>query len=488
MTRMTRALNLRVWALLPALLLPTGCQEPVPSRDQGPIYLGPPPNILVIMVDNLRWDDIGVAGHPFVQTPAIDRLAREGALFENAFVTTPLGSPGRASVLTGLYAHAHGITDDTDRSVESHQLPTFARDLQRAGYTTGFVGKWHMGNDETRRPGFDYWAAMRGQGEAIDPFLNDGVSTTRVEGYVTDVLTDRAVALLEQTHEAPFMLFHAHAALQPNVRQPDDGSTAAPGSDQPTGFIPADRHRGFYPDATIPRRPSSGVPPLGKPALTRQIDDLPPLGPDTITSDRTIRDRLEMLMAVDDSVARLTDTLRQADELDNTFIIFTSDHGYFYGEHGLNAEQRLAYEETLRIPLIVRFPALVRPGSRIGPLSLSIDLASTLLDLADIGPDHPLHGQSLLPVLVGRAPGWRTTFLAEYFSETGFRRIRNMGYQAVRTDRYKYIHYTDLDRMDEPYDLVADPFKMENLIVDPAHAETLSLMQSELKRLLEETG
>ena len=344
-----------------------------------------------------------------------------------------------------------------------------------------------MGNDETRRPGFDYWAALRGPGEAIDPFLNDGVSTTRVEGYVTDVLTDRAVAFLEQPHDGPFMLFLAHTALHPNARPLDDGSTAAPGSDQPTGFIPAERHRGIYADATIPRRLSSGVPPLGKPALERQIDDLPPLGPDTITTDRTIRERLEMLLAVDDSVARLTDTLRQAGKLDNTIIIFTSDHGYFYGEHGLSTERRLAYEETLRIPLIVRFPPLVRPGSRIGPLSLSIDLAPTLLDLADIEPDHPLHGRSLLPVLVGRAPGWRSAFLVEYYSDTEVRRIRTMGYQAVRADRYKYIHYTDLDGMDELYDLVADPFEMTNLMVDPAHAETLAVMQAELARLLEET-
>ena len=345
-----------------------------------------------------------------------------------------------------------------------------------------------MGNDETRRPGFDYWAALRGQGEAIDPFLNDGVSTTRVEGYVTDVLTDRAVAFLEQPRDGPFMLFLAHKALHPNVRQLDDGSTAAAGLDQPPGFIPADRHRGMYAEAPITRRPSSGVPPVGKPALERQINDLPPLGPDTVTTDRTIRERLEMLMAVDDSLARLTDMLRQTGELESTIIIFTSDHGYFYGEHGLSAERRLAYEETLRIPLIVRFAPLVRPGSRVGPLTLSVDLAPTLLDLAGVEPDHPLHGRSLLPLLVGRAPRWRTAFLAEYYSDTVFRRIQNMGYQAVRTDRHKYIHYTDLDGMDELYDLLADPFEMENLIVHPAHAETLESMQTELERLLEETG
>ena len=460
-----------------AMALLVGCRAAPSSDALGPVYVGPPPNIVVIVVDDLRWDDIGVAGHPFVQTPAIDQLAREGAMFDNAFATTPLCSPGRASLLTGLYPHTHGITDNTDHSIESHQLPTFARDLQLAGYTTGFVGKWHMGNDETRRPGFDYWAALRGQGEAIDPFLNDGVSTTQVEGYVTDVLTDRAVTFLEQPRAGPFMLFLAHKALHPNVRQLDDGSTAPAGPDQPTGFIPAERHRGMYADATIARRPSSGVPPVGKPALERQIDDLPPLGPDTITPDRTIRERLEMLMAVDDSLARLTDTLRQTGKLEDTIVIFTSDHGYFYGEHGLNAERRLAYEETLRVPLIVRFPPLVRPGSRVGPLTLSIDLAPTLLELAGIEPARPLHGRSLLPLLVGRAAGWRTAFLAEYYSDTVFRRIRTMGYQAVRTDRHKYIRYTDLDGMDELYDLIADP----------GQTETLAMMQTELERLLEDT-
>lgn len=202
--------------------------------------------------------------------------------------------------------------------------------------------------------------------------------------------------------------------------------------------------------------------------------------------DRT-RSRLTARFASDDSLARLTDTLRQTGELENTVVIFTSDHGYFYGEHGLNAERRLAYEETLRVPLIVRFPPLVRPGSRVGPLTLSIDLAPTLLDLAGIEPAHPLHGRSLLPLLVGRAAGWRTAFLAEYYSDTVFRRIRTMGYQAGRTDRHKYIHYTDFDGMDELYDLVVDPFEMGNLIADPAQTETLAMMQTELQRLLEET-
>ncbi|MFQ5893637.1 MAG: sulfatase-like hydrolase/transferase, partial [Nitrospinota bacterium] len=165
------------------------------------------PNIVVIVVDDLRWDDIGVAGHAFVKTPNIDRIAREGARFLNAFATTPLCSPSRASILTGRYPHSHGIIDNTDRSAASHRLHTFARPLQEGGYETAFIGKWHMGNDETRRPGFDHWVSMKGQGAAIDPELHEGGVTAKVEGYVTDILTERAVSLIKSRHTKPFLIF-----------------------------------------------------------------------------------------------------------------------------------------------------------------------------------------------------------------------------------------------------------------------------------------
>ena len=445
---------------------------------------GSRPNIVVVLVDDLRWDDIAIAGHPFVKTPHIDRLALEGIRFRNAFATTPLCSPSRASFLTGLYPHAHGIIDNTDRSAASHQLSTFPRQLQRAGYETAFLGKWHMGNDDSPRPGFDYWVSMKGQGEAMDPYLNEAGVFKKVPGYITDLLTDRVVAFIDRPRTRPFLIYLAHKALHPNLLQRDDGSVGAIGGG---GFIPAPRHRQLYAGASISRSPSALQPPAGKPALQRPIANLPPLGPGTGTSDKSILDRLRMLAAVDESLDRIRTALDRTGQLDNTVIVFTSDHGYFYGEYGLDEERRLAYEPTIRIPLIIRYPKRARAGSPADQIALSIDLAPTLLELAGVEPSRPMHGRSLAPILSGRAAGWRTSFLIEYFTDTVFPRILNMGYQAVRTERYKYIHYTELSGMDELYDLRSDPYEMNNVIGTPAARSVLLQMQQELSLRLHQT-
>jgi N-acetylglucosamine-6-sulfatase len=438
------------------------------------------PNVILVVVDDLRWDDIGAAGHPFVRTPNIDRLAREGARFVNAFATTPLCSPSRATILTGLYTHHHGILDNTDRSALSHTLATFPRRLQRAGYDTAFIGKWHMGNDETRRPGFDYWVAMRGQGEAIDPWLHENDRGSRVAGYVTDILTDRALQFVKRARQRPFFLMLAHKALHPNVLQRADGSTSPIGEG---GFIAAERHLGLYRGAQPPRRGNYAVPPRGKPALERRIGDLPPLGPATVTPDETIRDRLRMLAAVDEGLGRLMEALEQRGALDDTVVMVTGDNGYFYGEHGLSEERRLAYEESIRLPLLVRYPRLARAGTTPAQMALTIDLAPTVLDLAGLAPDRPLDGRSLLPVLRGDAREWRRSFLIEYNSDTVFPRIQRMGYQAIRTERYKYIRYRELTGMDELYDLQADPWELENRIDAPAHQALRETLGRELARL-----
>jgi N-acetylglucosamine-6-sulfatase len=435
------------------------------------------PNILVVVVDDLRWDDVGAYGHPFVETPNIDRIAREGARFRNAFATTPLCSPSRANILTGLYARRNGITDNTNRSERSHELVTFPRLLDAAGYDTAFLGKWHMGNDETRRPGFDYWVSMKGQGEAIDPNLHENGVTRKVEGYVTDLLTDRAVAFLSRERDEPFVLFLAHKALHPNIIQHDDGTSTPIGEG---GFIPAERHRTLYADAAIPRRPSYGVPPAGKPALERAIEGLPPLGPETVLPDGAIRDRLRMLMAVDESLGRILDVLEEKGELENTVVVVTSDHGFFYGEHGLSEERRLAYEESLRIPLMVRYPPLVKAGTLIDPMVLTLDLAPTFLELGGVPPE-PLDGRSLVPLLRGEAESWRDSFFIEYYSDIVFPRIVNMGYEAVRTERYKLIHYLELEGMDELYDLETDPYEMTNLIASESYASVRQELYSRLE-------
>jgi len=445
----------------------------------------PRPNVVVILVDDLRWDDIRVSGHPFVETPNIDRMAREGARFLNAFAATPLCSPSRASILTGQHIRRNGIVDNTARDSASHRLQTFAIPLEAAGYRTAFIGKWHMGNDDTRRPGWTRWVAMKGQGEAVDPKLNiDGARTT-AKGYVTDVLTDHAVEFIRgsrERSERPFMLFLAHKALHPNIMQRDDGSTAALDS-QPEGFVPAERHRGRYATQPVPRRQNALRAPEGKPALARAIPGLPPLSPATGTSERDIRARLEMLLGVDESLGRIVATLDSLGALDNTLLVFTSDHGYFYGEHGLDQERRLAYEETARIPLIVRYPRVARAGSTPAQLTQTIDFASTILELAGVRDTVRRDGRSLVPLLTGTATPWRSSILLEYYTDAVFPRTLTMGYTAVRTDRYKYIRYKELQGMDELYDLETDPFEMQNLIDTDRGRALLPELTAELGRL-----
>jgi N-acetylglucosamine-6-sulfatase len=441
------------------------------------------PNILLIVVDDLRFDDFGAAGHPFAKTPNIDRLAREGAQFQNMFAVTPLCSPSRASILTGLYTTHHGILDNTDRSPRSHELQTFARQLHDGGYRTGFIGKWHMGNDPTPRPGFDYWIGMKGQGEAIDPELFENGRLARVNGYVTDLFTERALGFIGETRPGPFLLMLSHKALHPNIMQQADGTVVSIGEG---GFIPAERHKKLYANAPLPRRANYGVPPLDKPALARRIEGLPPLGNETVTPDETIRDRLRMLAGVDEGLGRIMEALATQGALDRTVILLMGDNGYFYGEHGLSEERRLAYEESIRLPLLMRYPPRIRAGARPAGPALTIDIAPTILDLAGAKPLPGIDGRSLAPLLAAaRTPAdWRHSFLIEYTTDIVFPRTLKMGYDAVRDERYKYIKYRELQGMDELYDLQQDPFELKNLIDSKSNPGLRRRMESELQALL----
>lgn len=443
------------------------------------------PNIVFVLADDVRWDDLGCMGHPFVRTPGIDRVAAEGALFRNAFVTTPICSPSRASFLTGQYASTHGITDNTDRSALSHRLATFPSLLHENGYESAYIGKWHMGVDDSPRPGFDYWVSVRGQGEYFDPELNENGRVGRARGYVTDIFNGRAADFIARPRSRPFVLYVAHKAVHPNIRQHADGSVTPIGGG---GFTPAPRHAKLYADARIPRRPNAGRTPADKPALMRKTANLPPLGPDTGTDDETIRNRLRLLAAIDEGMAGIFAALEKTRQLDNTVVVFTSDNGYFYGEHGLSEERRLAYEESIRIPMLVRFPARVRPRTVVDAFALTVDVAPTFLQLAGIPPHRGMQGRSLVPLLEGRQADWRRSFLVEYFSDTVMPRVRNMGYQAVRTAKWKYVHYTELAGMDELYEMESDPYEMKNVIGDRAAAPALASMRSEMARLRSELG
>jgi N-acetylglucosamine-6-sulfatase len=440
-----------------------------------------PPNIVFILIDDLRWDDLGIAGHPFVRTPNIDRIGSEGALFRNAFITAPLCSPSRASFLTGQYAHTHGITDNVDRSAASHKLITFPLLLRQSGYTTAFIGKWHMGNDDSQRPGFDRWVSFKGQGSYLHAEINEDGKEVKPSGYITDLLSAYAIEFIKRPHDKPFLVYLAHKAIHPEVMQHDDGSVNLAEAER---FIPAERHRNLFSGKKIPRRASAMRPPTGKPALERKIGDLPPLGANTATRDEAVLGRLRSLMAVEEGVGKILKALKETGQLDNTVIVFTSDNGYFYGEHGLSVERRLAYEESIRMPLLIRYPKVIEAGTVRDEFALNIDLAPTLLELAGISVPTRMEGRSLVPLLKGARSEWRKSFLIEYYSDRVFPRIRQMGYKAVRNERWKYIHYFELEGMDELYDLKADPYEMRNIIHQPGAVKILEGMRQEMERLL----
>ncbi|MDA0834737.1 MAG: sulfatase [Planctomycetota bacterium] len=475
MQRTVRFNCLKMLPLIVFVLASTPCW----AKD---LQAAPRPNFVVVLVDDLRWDELGCTGHPFVRTPAIDRIAHEGMRFRNAFCTTPLCSPVRASLLTGLYTHNHGILDNTNRSEQSHLLKTFPRSLHQSGYETAFVGKWHMGNDDTARPGFDRWACLQGQGTSFDPLLNVDGRQIHYSSHTTDVLNELAIEYVGQAREKPFCLYLSHKALHPELVQRDDGSITDPSAAR---FLPAKRHEELYQENAIPRRLNVSDRLSGKPALQRPIGDLPPLGPETGTSDETVRDRLRMLAGVDEGVGAILDTLQSTGQLDNTVFVLTSDHGYWYGEHGLSVERRLAYEEALRIPLLVRYPPLVPAGRLCDEIVLSIDLAPTFLELAGVSEVPEMDGRSLVPLLAGRdASDWRDSFLIEYNTDTVFPRVHHMGYKAIRTKRWKYIRYNELNNMDELYDLLADPYEMTNLVDNPTSAEIVSELSDQIDAYL----
>lgn len=442
----------------------------------------PRPDIIFVLVDDLRWDELGCTGHPFAQTPNIDRIAHEGMRFRNAFTSAPLCSPSRACLLTGQHVSHHGILDNTNRSEDSHRMQTFPMALQRDGYRTAYIGKWHMGNDDSARPGYDRWVSMKGQGTSFDPLLNVDGEQVEHSGHTTDVLNKYAAEFVAAAREndQPICLYLAHKALHPELVQHDDGSISDPNAKD---FMPARRHEKLYENAAVPRRLNVLDDLSGKPALQRKIEGLPPLSRDTGTSDKVVRDRQRMLAAVDEGVGQVFAALENVDRLDNAIIILTSDHGYWYGEHGLSVERRLAYEEAIRIPLLMRYPSKIAAGQTHDAMALTIDLAPTLLELAkaDPLPDTTMDGRSLTPLLNGETPrDWRTAFRIEYNTDTVFPRVLTMGYRAIRTERWKYIRYLDLEGMDELYDLRADPYEMHNVIGDSANAETVEQLGKEL--------
>lgn len=448
------------------------------------------PNFLVILIDDLRHDEFGAGGHPYMRTPHIDGLAQDGAIFERAFHTTPICSPNRASILTGQYASRHGIIDNVARDAASYRLPNYHVTLQRLGYETAHIGKWHMGNQGEPRPGYDLWVAYDGHGRLHNPRLNKNGACQQHTGYITDIMNGMAVDFVENRAEKPWALFLAHKAVHPDAQQAADGKVTF------EGYRPAERHQELYRNCVFPRKPNMLEPAdvvKQKPAWTEAFDlknsEQARALLDAIHAgeQEEIRLRACMMAAVDEGVGALIETLARTSQLDDTLIVFLSDNGYFFGEHGLGPERRFAYEEGIRSPLIARYPRMIRPGSRYRNLVICQDIAPTLIELAGGKPDPHIQGRSLVSLLAERDTYERKSFLIEYWVESVYSWLVGMTYKAVRTDHYKYIHWVNRgeDReLDELYDLDEDPYELVNLIGSARYGKVHQQLRFELRRLV----
>lgn len=446
------------------------------------------PNIVFILTDDQRADAVGFAPEPLlgIETPHIDRLAAEGARFENMFVTTSLCSPSRASFLSGLYAHAHGVTNNfTDYP---RDLPSFPRQLDAAGYETAYIGKWHMGEgDDRKRPGFDYWVTHKGQGKYYDTLFNVNGDRRVVPGYYTERVTDLALEWLDRVgEEEPFLLILGHKA--------------------PHGpFVPEEQYQTAF-DPVPVAYPASAFALSSQPGWIEERlptwhgiygplygfrDDFPDSRPEAVEDfGRFVRSYVATIRSVDDSVGRVYDALAEQGRLDDTIFVFASDNGFLLGEHGM-IDKRTMHEESIRVPLVVRFPTAITAGTLIQEQVLSVDLAPSLLDLAGVEALPETHGDSWVPLLSGEAGTWREAWHYAYDYEAQFPYTPNV--RGVRTAGWKYVEYPPGDgsphkHRAELYDLAADPQELRNLIEDPAHANRAKEMAQQLASRLAATG
>ncbi len=476
MRRLRRPLLVVAVLLAAAALLPgSGPHAQAPGADRPtpePLLTRPgstPRNVVFILADDHRYDAMGFLGHPFVQTPNMDRMAAGGAHVRNAFVTTALCSPSRASILTGTYAHRHGVVDNFTSIPPG--MPTFGEYLQRARYQTGYVGKWHIGNDaDDPQPGFDYWVSFRGQGQYLPnpPNTTFNVNGTRTpqRGYITDELTDYALDFLESTtRDRPFLLYLSHKGVHAD-------------------FVPPDRYKGSYasapvnPPATMaPEAAAAGNFPMWVRNQRNSWHGVEYPYHSTLDVAEYYRRYLETLRGVDDSIGRVLDWLDAHDLLDTTLVVYMGDNGFAFGEHGL-IDKRTAFEWSMRVPMLVHYPAAVKPGTVVDAIVANVDVAPTVLDAAGLEAPPHMDGASFLPLLRGESVPWRDALLYEYYWEYSFPQTPTQF--ALRGTRYKYVFTHGVWDVDMLFDLQEDPAESRNLIDDPAHQDRARQMRTQL--------
>jgi arylsulfatase A-like enzyme len=443
------------------------------------------PNIVFIMSDDHAAHAISAYGSRLIKTPNIDRLANEGMKLENCFVTNSICTPSRAAILTGKYSHLNGVP--VFNHIDNAQ-PMLQKYLQQAGYYTGMVGKWHLGGNDPIRPdegkptGFDYWNILPGQGAYFDPVMIEMGERKKLTGYTTDIITDVAIDFVKnRPQDKPFFLMYHHKAPHRNW-QPDekhrkqfenyDPPIPATFDDDYKGKADAARQSTMHIDADLNDTDLKMKPPegLGGAELKRW------------KFKRYMQDYLACVAAVDDNIGRFLDWLDKNGLADNTIVIYTSDQGFFLGEHNF-FDKRFMYEESLRMPFLIRWPGKIKPGSVSKGMTLNVDFAPTLLDAAGVKAPADMQGRSFLPLLEGKTPrDWRTAMYYRYYHPLHHNVAAHYG---IRTDRYKLIYFNKLNQW-ELYDLRKDPLEMRNVYGDPSYAKILEGLKKELLRLKKE--
>lgn len=432
------------------------------------------PNFLFVLVDDMAPDALYNNRFPFLETPSFQRLADEGAVFDNMMVTTSLCSPSRASILTGTYAHIHGVRYNEIQDPDP-KLMQYPQALQEVGYKTAQIGKWHMAHHARPRPGFDYWLSFKGQGVYNDPALNENGVEKKVKGYITDILTDKTIEFLSANEDKPFCIQLWHKACH-------------------GPFTPAERHKDAAPDGTFKEPASWSIDFSDRPLWQRRArtgvhyrkwvaSEGKPV-PDRIPPGKwseknpTRLNMLRCLLAVDEGLGRVMEVLEEQRRLDDTVVILMADNGYFFGEHR-RGDKRLAYEESIRVPFAMRYPAMLKGGSRIKGMVANIDLGPTILDLAGATIPKTMQGESFVPVMLGKAEGRSAPFFYEYFQEKYAPGIPTL--LAIRTPGWKYISYphesAEEGNFGELYHLSKDPKEIRNLIHSPEATPQLRKMQ-----------
>ena len=456
------------------------------------------PNILFIMTDDQTVQEMSCYGSDILQTPNMDRIAHGGTRFSNCFTTNALCAPARATVLTGCFSHIHGIRGNSEKADAIEELdpniPTFPELLQQSGYRTGLVGKYHI---RQHPRGFDYWAIHPGQGEYFDPIYIENGEHVQKHGYASDITTDLALDFLDQTNSSqPFCLVYQFKA----PHRP---------------FTPAPRHADMFQNVNIPepetfrddyatRRIASIAEDMKfDQSLAGDYDDLPEgLSQQERKAwiyDRFIKDRYRTIYGVDENLGRVLDYLDEHHLTEDTLILYTSDHGYFLGEHGWY-DKRFMYEPSIRIPLVARYPRLCPSGHVADEMVMNVDFAPTILDFAGVPIPEGMQGKSLRPLMGGTSPDdWRQSVYYAYYENSWelygkgeeamaepyryFTPHRVGPHRGVRTERFKLIEYYTEGDYWELFDLHEDPNELKNLYGLPTYAEIIAHLKQELMRL-----